>query len=284
MKLRINKKVNDELLYCKICNDNKKFLSLTAIAAHITSTHKIKTQNYYDKYIKTIDEGKCLWCGKITNYRNWQYFKYCSTTCKNAHYYSIPENIQKHRTISYNSKTCEKMSISAKLRNTAEYKKHLSDKVKEYYEMNPNAKTITSITTSNAIKAGKLRKKYIYDNETFQSYNEVCFYIYLKEHHIRFKHLTDVSIEYECRNTIHHYFPDFKVYDTFVEIKGKQFFKDDKMINPYDRTQDDIYEAKHQCMLRNKVKIITSKRFIDYVNKKYGNNFKNTLYVKKDKE
>lgn len=130
MKLRIDKKVNDELLYCKICNDNKKFLSLTSISAHITSTHKIKTQNYYDKYIKTMNEGKCLWCGKTTNYRNWQYFKYCNTICKNAHYYSI----------------------------------------------------------------------------------------------------------------------------------------------------------KHQCMLRNKVKIITSKRFINYVNKKYGNNFKNTLYVKKDKE
>ena len=62
------------------------------------------------------------------------------------------------------------MSISAKIRNTPEYKKHLSNKVKEYYETNPNAKTITS------------------------------------------------------------------------------------------------------------------KRFINYVNKKYGNNFKNTLYVKKDKE
>ena len=28
------------------------------------------------------------------------------------------------------------------------------------------------------------------------------------------------------------------------------------MINPYDRTQDDKYEAKHQCMLNNNVIIL----------------------------
>lgn len=281
MHLRVNRQVSDEMLYCKLCNDNVKFSSLTAIATHVSGKHKIKTQTYYDMFFKKPEEGRCIWCKNETAYRGWSYSKYCGTTCKNAHYYSVPENLQKHKTSSYGIETRKKMSESAKRRNTPEYKKHLSEKVKLYYETNPEARTITSIATSNAIKAGKIRKKYFYDNEIFQSYNEVCFYIYLKEHNIRFQHLTDVSIEYKCNETVHHYFPDFKVYDTLVEIKGGQFFKDGKMINPYDRSQDAVYEAKHQCMLRNNVKIITSKRFVQYVDKKYGCNFRKELLCKK---
>lgn len=48
------------------------------------------------------------------------------------------------------------------------------------------------------------------------------------------------------------------------------------MINPYDRTQDAIYEAKHQCMLKNGVEIITSekyKKYVDYVNDAYGKDY-----------
>lgn len=29
------------------------------------------------------------------------------------------------------------------------------------------------------------------------------------------------------------------------------------MINPFNRDEDDIYEAKHQCMIRNNVRIIS---------------------------
>jgi hypothetical protein len=48
------------------------------------------------------------------------------------------------------------------------------------------------------------------------------------------------------------------------------------MINPYDRKQDDKYEAKHQCMIKNNVHIITNcKKYIEYVEMKYGKKFKN---------
>lgn len=47
--------------------------------------------------------------------------------------------------------------------------------------------------------------------------------------------------------------------DILVEVKGDQFFKEDgTMQNPYDHTQDDLYEAKHQCMIDNNVYIFTS--------------------------
>ena len=39
-------------------------------------------------------------------------------------------------------------------------------------------------------------------------------------------------------------------------MKGNHFFDGDKMINPYDRTQDELYEAKHQCMIKNNIIIL----------------------------
>ena len=46
------------------------------------------------------------------------------------------------------------------------------------------------------------------------------------------------------------------------------------MINPYDRTQDDLYEAKRQCIINHNVKIITDcSEYLDYVNNKYTADF-----------
>lgn len=56
-----------------------------------------------------------------------------------------------------------------------------------------------------------------------------------------------------------------------IEIKGEQFFENNKMINPFDRTQDELYEAKHQCGLSNGVEfwLFPDYKFaIDYFNLK----------------
>ena len=53
-----------------------------------------------------------------------------------------------------------------------------------------------------------------------------------------------------------YYQPDFLIDGQLYEVKGDQFFEGDKMINPYDRNQDGLYEAKHQCMLNNGVIIL----------------------------
>jgi len=74
--------------------------------------------------------------------------------------------------------------------------------------------------------------------------------------------------------------PDFRVGDELIEIKGLQFFEDrdptKRMVNPYDHSQDDIYEAKHQCMLANGVKFLVGddcKKYVDFVEEKYGKDF-----------
>ena len=96
---------------------------------------------------------------------------------------------------------------------------------------------------------------------------------------------TEYSFDYIYENKIHKYFPDFKINDEFIEIKGEQFLKEDgSWQNPYDHNLDLLFEAKHQCALKNKVKIIYSKecqKYIDYINNKYSKNFLETFKMEK---
>lgn len=158
MKLRKDRNCSLDFRTCKICN--KPLDNLTALATHIFRLHHIKSKDYYDKYLKTNDDGKCICCGKETTYRNFYYHN----------------------------------------------------------------------------------------------------------------------------NSQYDYFPDFKVFNTLVEIKGPHFFdKNGSMINPFDRTQDAKYEAKHQCMIKNNVHIIINcDTYIKYVEDNYSKNFKQLHIYKKD--
>lgn len=116
--------------------------------------------------------------------------------------------------------------------------------------------------------------KYEFDNEKFDSSFELAYYIWLKDNGIDFTFHPNISFPYEYAGKVHSYYPDFLVDGTVTEIKGSQFFENGKMINPYDRTQDELYNAKYQCMLKNNVNIITDcTEYIDYVNNKYTTDF-----------
>lgn len=48
------------------------------------------------------------------------------------------------------------------------------------------------------------------------------------------------------------------------------------MQNPWDHSQDALYEAKHQCMLRNMVEIWKSndyKKYLMYIKSTYGKDY-----------
>lgn len=120
----------------------------------------------------------------------------------------------------------------------------------------------------------KSQQKYLYNMKFFDSSWELAYYIWLKDHNINFKYQPNISFEYEYENNKHIYHPDFLVESEIYEIKGPQFFKDGKMINPYDSSLNNLFEAKHQCMIKNNVKIITDcTEYIDYVLQKYGNDY-----------
>lgn len=99
-------------------------------------------------------------------------------------------------------------------------------------------------------------KRYFYDNHFFDSADELVFYKYHVDNGFVIE-CEPCKLFYYLNGKKHAYFPDFRVDGRLVEIKGEHFFKDGKMINPFDRNQDDLYEAKHRCMLDNGVEIIT---------------------------
>lgn len=138
----------------------------------------------------------------------------------------------------------------------------------------------------------KNRQRYVFNNLSFDSVPEIAFYIWLTDNQITFTYQPNVKFAYSVNDTLHFYYPDFLVDGQYIEIKGDHFFKDGKMICPYRDakwTDDDYqkmcdrYEAKHQCMLANKVKILTKNEYIiyvDYVANLYGSNYLDTF--KKD--
>jgi len=67
---------------CQICN--KDIIPL-GFSSHILSQHNISVVNYYNKFIKKANEGKCVVCGKDTKFYGLLkgYAKCCSVSCHN---------------------------------------------------------------------------------------------------------------------------------------------------------------------------------------------------------
>ena len=111
-----------------------------------------------------------------------------------------------------------------------------------------------------------------YDNMQFDSKWELAIWIYANDKGIPIER-EPVRLEYEYDGSLHYYFPDFRLNGELVEIKGDHFFNPDgTMCNPYDHSMDGLFEAKHQCGLRNGVKFINNddmKVYLDYIDNTY---------------
>ena len=82
---------------CEICD--RKFESPRTLGIHISTTHRISKQEYYNKFLrKDENEGKCLECGKETGFITLVkgYRMFCSVKCLNKSQYHI-----KHCTETY---------------------------------------------------------------------------------------------------------------------------------------------------------------------------------------
>ena len=98
-------------------------------------------------------------------------------------------------------------------------------------------------------------------------------------HNIKFIYQPKISFIYkDDMNKIHHYFPDFLVENQLVEIKGNQFVDEfGQYKNPYLDDIYHIYENKHQCMIKNNIKILyfaDIQPYLTYITQKYGISYK----------
>lgn len=129
------------------------------------------------------------------------------------------------------------------------------------------------------IWASEVKKLYKYDGIAFDSLWELQYYIYCKETGKNIMR-SDKSFEYIFENKKRIYHPDFEVDNKLIEIKGDHFFKEDgTMCNPFDHSQDKLYEAKHQCGLNNGVIFLTGKDLVDCFIWCRDNNFDINDYI-----
>ena len=111
-----------------------------------------------------------------------------------------------------------------------------------------------------------MHARYYYDGERFDSSWELAYYIWLKDHNIPFEFHID-PIDYSYKGKRHRYFPDFKVKNELVEIKGPQLLKLMQESNSLDN-------AKYHCMIDHNVKIITDcSEYLNYIDEKYGKEY-----------
>lgn len=103
----------------------------------------------------------------------------------------------------------------------------------------------------------------------FDSKLELAVYVYCMLNGIKCQLHPVTDITYEYDNKTHTYQPDFIIEGNLVEVKGLHFFEEKdpakRMVNPYDHSQDDLYEAKHQYMIENNVVILTDLDCAKYV-------------------
>ena len=115
----------------------------------------------------------------------------------------------------------------------------------------------------------KKKKLYRFDSQWFDSSWELAFYIWHKDHHIKLIHEPEKLQYLDRYGNSHWYFPDFKIDDEFIEIKGNQF---------YDNTGQvlDEYKDKFDFMQSINVKILhynNVKQYLTYVNEVYGKDY-----------
>lgn len=119
--------------------------------------------------------------------------------------------------------------------------------------------------------------KYTYKDIKFDSIPELSIYIYLTDNNIKFEYHPNIKFEYIFDNKKHVYIPDFLVENEYWEIKGDQFFDNNgNMINPFDKSENELCSCKYKCMLENHVKILRYKDYkiyLNYIEEKYGKKY-----------
>lgn len=134
------------------------------------------------------------------------------------------------------------------------------------------------------LQSEELRKdwasSYRYDSRNFDSSWELAFYVYLKDNNIDFKFHEEKYLYEDTSGKPHYYFPDFKIGDKIIEIKGSHLIDDqDNLISPYEDSPEnieDILRCKKDLMKSLGVIILKKpdiEYYIKYIKKTRGNNF-----------
>lgn len=76
---------------CKVCST--VYAKACSLGTHLWKTHKLRPQEYYDRYVRGEGDGKCAHCGSPTKFRSIGegYKEFCSRKCAALHIAADPE-------------------------------------------------------------------------------------------------------------------------------------------------------------------------------------------------
>lgn len=155
------------MVTCNICNE--EFKKLKSLTTHVNAKHKLNGREYYDKYLKKEDDGKCVVCGDQTTYRNVSvgYLRTCSIKCRNKNVeYRIKNSTSKK------SKKQSKEHIGKRIKNTNQKKKELSRKntmLSKYGVDNPSKIDLVKQVISQKNKGKKSHRTDEWQNNIIKS-------------------------------------------------------------------------------------------------------------------
>ena len=109
--------------------------------------------------------------------------------------------------------------------------------------------------------------KYFYDSKYFDSSWELALYIFLTDHNIEFEYHPNIYFTYSINDKQHFYFPDFKINNFYIEIKGD--FLVDKQVS------FSISEEKLECIKTNAIIFLEHDMipYLNYIKIKYGKKY-----------
>jgi hypothetical protein len=213
-----------------------------------------------------IEFPKCRQCGKRLDHKNlsaWDrgFPRFCSASCS-----TINDETKKK----FTKTLIERFGVDNPQKSNDIKEKTYKTNIERYGYRIPYQNREIFVKTSNP-------HNYDYDGKHFDSSWELCFYIWLKDNNIDFEYQPNIKFEYEYNGKLHRYFPDFRVGDEIIEIKGDQFFDNNgNLINPFDPSLNEQTHQKQLCMEQNKVVIYRKEnvdKYISYVENAYGKNF-----------
>lgn len=125
------------------------------------------------------------------------------------------------------------------------------------------------------------RRKYIYNENVFDSGWELAYFTWLSDNNKDFIYHPNVKFTYYDNGKEHTYRPDFVVDGTYIEIKGRHLINSDGiLIDPFTKR---LLVSKSECLRRNNVVIITDcSVYIKYVQSKYGKRFISSCRIRRD--
>ena len=259
--MQTNQLVESSQIEIKYINNSEDFDNLkngqkyTFMCSRCHKTH-VSIKDYHLKRHKKQRELLCTFCMKImNNNKNNLYLKKSTTLPIWVESSEDLKYISNRSKIMYKCKNCGKQSQVI-------LKAERRDRISKLLCCGCNkALTCQERFGLKHNPTRNIKFKDIY----FDSKWELAFYLFYLD-----KGCTIIrepkSFIFEFNGVVHNYVPDFEVDGRLYEIKGDHFFKDDgTMCNPFDHSQDELFEAKHQCGILNGVTFIRSKEIVEYL-------------------